>query len=171
MAFNDNPAKWLTRSRLAVIPIIRAELSTVCELKPSRWQGYTRRPCKGHVCSRWQVYLFWVRGSPTALTAAKCSSPTCQAGARLHQSTAHAEECVEFNLTCQCEAYGTRVTSCEWRFPDLKWCQCFVWSPVIVIFFNREDNRIKRTEVSGPTDRWSLGVPWSCEITDARCDS
>lgn len=73
VAFNDSPGQWLTRSRLVVIPIIRAELSTVCELKPRRWQGHTRRPCKGHMCSRWQVYLFWVRGSPTALTTTKRS--------------------------------------------------------------------------------------------------
>lgn len=181
MAFNDHSGPGLTHSCLVVIPIIRAELSTVCELhclekwSPAADRGThtrTQRPCKGHMCSRWQVYLFWDGGSPTASTKTKRRGETL----RSHvpdfgpPASEHRTGWGMFGIQLNMSVWGLgrkSHMSCEGRCPDLKLCQRFMCSSVIVIFSNREDDQIK----SGLTDRWNLRVPWSGKITSARCYS
>lgn len=125
------------------------------------------------MCSGWQVYLLGVGGSPIALSnmtrrIEKLQSPRARLCLPASERFIGGGMC-GIQLYVSVWGLGHKIPmSCEGRCPDLKRCQCFVWSPVMLISSNRDDNHIKRMVVSGPTNRWSLRVSWSCEITGAR---
>lgn len=131
-------------------------------------QGFTRRSCTvmwaaGDRCVCQLVALPQCCSGP-ATWSGEMLSPVCYTRCSHLPAAAYlfqAEECVEFNLTCQCQASDTKSHVRLDRSPDLEWCQWLVWSSVILIA------SYQKLDVGRQTDGWSLTVSRSCEIAGA----
>lgn len=135
------------------------------EVKLCGRRGFTRRSCTvmwaaGDRCVCQLVALPQCCSGSGEMLSPVCSNRCSHlpAAAYLFQ----AEECVEFNLACQCQASDTKSHVRLDRCPDLEWCQWLVWSS--------DPNRVisdQKLDVGRQTDGWSLAVSRSCEIAGA----